>query len=379
MMNREPSHSPAENMNEHAAKESVWRRVWNSLIHNWGWKLLSLALAVCLWGVLISQDNALPRDKEIDGVRVVVSNAAALRSNGLIVVDGLQDVETAAIRARVPQKNYPSASAAHYTVRLDLSQIQEAGEQTVTLTASAANTAQYGTVLEVLHPDVTLQVEEYVTQRRVPVEVRQIGEAPEGCYPGEMRKTADYVDVSGPKSVVEAAVRCVVEYDLTNLSPKNSPNAVSLPFFFEDRQGAPLDGSNLTVVISEQYSAISRIGITQNVYYMAQVPVDVSAAVVGQPKEGYAVKEIRVVPETVTLLSESESVIAPYREEGAKIYPTSQIDISDKDTVTPASLSLFIPEEITNSAKINSALVIVTILPDAFVNPASDGGTENTP
>ena len=226
MMNREPARPLSEPAAE-APRRSFWKRLGGSLIHNWGWKALSLALAICLWGVLISQDNALPRDKEIDGVRVVVSNAAALRSNGLIVVDGLQDVETAAIRARVPQKNYPSASAAHYTVRLDLSQIQEAGEQTVTLTASAANTAQYGTVLEVLHPDVTLQVEEYVTQRRVPVEVRQIGEAPEGCYPGEMRKTADYVDVSGPKSVVEAAVPSSFVYQYTpQLSPQRQVSGV---------------------------------------------------------------------------------------------------------------------------------------------------------
>ena len=238
MMNRDAGRAlPEQNGGETTPRENLGKRMLGGLIHNWGWKILSLVLAVCLWGVLISQDNALPRDKVIPDVRISVTNAAVLRSNGLIVVSGLEDLETVSIRARVPQRNYPSASASNYTARLDLGQIQEPGIQTLSLTAAATNASQYGTVLEVLAPEVTLEVEEYVTQRRVPVEVRQEGEPPEGCYPGEIQRTADYVDISGPKSVVEAAVRCVVVYDRSGLNPNNSPNAVNLPFVFEDSQG----------------------------------------------------------------------------------------------------------------------------------------------
>lgn len=378
MMNRDAGRSLSEqNGGENTPRESLGKRLLGSLIHNWGWKILSLVLAIGLWGVLISQDNALPRDKVISDVRITVSNAAVLRSNGLIVVSGLEDLETVSIRARVPQRNYPSASASNYTARLDLAQIQEAGTQTLALTASATNASQYGNVLEVLAPEVTLEVEEYVTQRRVPVEVRQVGEVPADCYPGDIQRTADYVDISGPKSVVEAAVRCVVEYDRSTLNPNSSPNAINLPFVFEDAQGNSLDSSRLNVTVSGQSATIQRIGITQEVYHMAQVPVDVSTALVGQPAEGYAVSSVRIVPESVTLAG-SESAIAPYREAGAAIYPVEQISTEGAAQTVTAYVGLSVPGDM-DFVSANSALIIVTILPESFVNSAADGGTENAP
>ena len=376
MMNREPARPLSESGAE-APRKSIWKRLGGSLIHNWGWKALSLALAIGLWGVLISQDDALPRDKTIEGVRVAVSNAALLRSNGLIVVGGLEDVDTVSLRARVPQKNYPSASAAQYTARLDLSQIQEAGEQKVNITASASNASQYGTVQEIYGGEVTVQVEEYITRRRIPVEVRQTGEAPEGCYAGDIQRSADYVDVSGPRSVVEAAARCVVEYDRSALNPESSSNAVSLPFFFEDRQGNALDGGNLNVTITDQYTTIQRINVTQDVYYMAQVPVDVSATLVGQPAEGFAVSSVRVVPDVITLAGDEEAV-APFRAEGAALYPVEQLDISGRANTVTGYIALSVPGDL-KYVSADSALIIVTIMPEEFVNASAAGGGESAP
>ena len=376
MMNREPVRALPDQGNE-APRKSLWKRLADSLTHNWGWKALSLVLALCLWGVLISQDDALPRDKVIEDVRVSVINASVLRSNGLMVVSGLDDVDTVRLRARVPQKNYPSASAAQYTARLDLSQIQEAGAQTVTITASAANASQYGSVLEVYDAEVTLQVEEYITRRGVPVEVRQVGEVPAGCYAGDIQRSTDYVDVSGPRSVVEKVARCVVEYDRSALTPHNSPNAVSLPFSFEDRQGAALDGSNLTAAISNQNTVIQRIAITQDVYFMAQVPVNTDATLVGTPAEGYAVSSVRVVPETV-ILAGSESAVAPYLAEGAAVYPVEQLDITGRSNTVTGYFALGVPGDM-DYVSVNSALIIVTILPEAFVNSTAEGDVENAP
>ena len=70
MMKNDAAPSPSEQ--EKKKEQSIGRRLLNALIHNWGWKVASLALAVCLWGVLITQDTSLPRTKTIEGVRVGV-------------------------------------------------------------------------------------------------------------------------------------------------------------------------------------------------------------------------------------------------------------------------------------------------------------------
>ena len=351
-------------------KPGFARKVWNVVTHNWAWKAASLALAVCLWGVLITQDTSLPRTKTIEGVRVSITNAAVLRSNGLIVVSGLEDVDTVNLRASVPQRNFTSAAAANYIARLDVSQIQAAGEQTLKITATAANATQYGTVLEVIDPDVKVVVEEYGTLSGVPVEVRRSGDIPEGIYATAITRSVESVDISGPKSIVEQAARCVVEYDQSGLSLAHTPNTVSLPFFFEDTEGNKLDSTNFTVTPRGQASGIQRITISQNVYAMTRVKVDENALLKGEPAPGYAISNIRVIPTSITLAG-SEVAIAPYLEEGASLFPYEPVDISGQSRTVSQLLYLNTPGNMDYISN-NTVQVVVTILPEEFVKLSTD-------
>ena len=370
MMKNDAAPSPSEQ--EKKKEQSIGHKLLNVLIHNWGWKLGSLALAVCLWGILITQDTSLPRTKTIEGVRVSVTNATALRSNGLIVVSGLENLDTVNLRASVPQRNYNAASASNYLARLDISQIQTAGEQTLRITASASNATQYGTVLEVLAPDVKVVVEEYGSLSGVPVEVRRSGEVPEGIYATAITRSTESVDISGPKSIVEKAARCVVEYDQSALSLANTPNTVSLPFYFEDAEGNILDDSNLTVTPHGQSTAIQRITVRQEVYYLARVKVATDALVTGEPAEGYAVSSIRVMPQTVTL-GGGQVAIAPYLEESAALYAYDQVDISGQSRTVTQLLYLNTPGNVDYISN-NTVQVIVNIVPEEFVNVTSSQG-----
>lgn len=368
--NSDAARVPAEQ--ENAGKEKGFKRLLHALTHNWGWKIASLALAICLWGILITQDTSLPREKVIEGVRVTVANSAALRTNGMVVVDGLDEVSTVNLRVSVPQKNYTAAAAANYSARLDLSQIQTTGEQTLEITASASNAAQFGTVLEVYDAEVVVNVEEYSTQTQVPVEVRLTGEMPEDYYGGALSLSADSVDISGPASVVEKAARCVVNYDQSSLSPERSPNAVNLPFYFEDAEGNLLDGSALTVTPHGQSTAIQRIAVRQDVYYLARVKVDTDALVTGEPADGYAVSSIRVMPQTVTL-GGSQVAIAPYLAEDAALYAYEQVDISGQSRTVTQLLYLNTPGNVDYISN-NTVQVIVTIVPEEFMDVASGAG-----
>ena len=370
MMNEDrPAAGPEKNKISKA--RSLGRRLIRGLTHQWGWKLMSLVLAMCLWGVLISQDSALPRDKVISGIRVSVINAASLRSSGYIVVDGLDELGTVSIRARVPQKNYSAVSASNFTARLDLSQIQEAGQQKAAVTVASTNAGQYGTVLEVLSPEILLTVEEYGTQARVPVEVRLEGEVPEQYFAGALSRTVEYVDISGPKSKVERVARCVVSWDQSALTPDRSPNTANLPFTFEDAEGAAVDAENISATVSGQSSAVARIGVSQEVYYKAQVPVNTDSLYTGAPAEGYAVSSVRVSPESVTIAGSKEA-IAPYLEPGSTFYTYEQVDIDGQNRTVSGFLTLRSPQNM-DYISASAVQVIVSILPEAFVNAASDG------
>ena len=376
MMKNDVPRTPVPEQETTAPKKNIWRSIWQRVSHNWLWKVASLVMAISLWGVLITQDTALPRDKVIDNVRVTITNAVTLRNNGYIVVSGLDDVQPVRLRARVPQRNYTTAASDNYTARLDLSQIQGTGEQTVKITASSSNSSQYGTVMEVYEPEVTLWVEEYSALSNVPVEVRLTGEMSGDYFATSLTRSVEAVDVSGPKSVVEKVARCVLDYDQSTLTPERSPNSASLPFYFEDAAGNQLDSENLTVTPRGQSTAIQRITVTQDVYYLARVSVDMEALVAGEPAEGYAVSSIRVTPETITLAG-SEVALASFLE-GAKLYPYEQVNISGQSRTVSQLLYLNTPGNVEYISN-NAVQVVVTILPEEFVSMAPGGATEQNP
>lgn len=373
--------APAPPEQESTAKESRFKKflthLWRGISHNWGWKVGSLALAICLWGALISQDTALPRDKVIEDIRVTVTNAATLRSNGLIVVSGLEDVDTVSIRASVPQKNYTTVSNSNFTARLDLTQIQAAGEQTVKIAVTSTNASQYGTVKEIMNSEVQVVVEELDSLSDVPVEVRRIGEVPQGYYAAALNRSVDYVNVTGPRSVIENVARCVISFDQSTLDPDRSPNTASLPFVFEDLDGNVLDSSRLIVTPKGQTAAITRITVSQEVYYLARVPVATDALLKGDPDEDYAVTSVRVTPATITIAG-SKAAIAPYLEEGAAIYPFDQVNISGQSRTVSQLLYLNTPGNVEYISN-NAVQVVVTILPEVFAVDAGGVTTELNP
>ena len=205
------------------------------LLRNWQWKLLSLFLAVCLWSGLITQDDSLTREKTFTDVAINITNADTLRRNGFIIVEGLDNLPTARIHVDVPQKNYNTVTASNYNLRVDLSRIREAGEQTLQVLSSSSS--NYGTVTSVSVDSVPVRVDEYITRSRIPVRLNMTGQLPEGFYAGEAQVDPVYVVVSGPKSLVENVVRCVADYDLSAISAQFGTERTAVPFRLIDGNG----------------------------------------------------------------------------------------------------------------------------------------------
>ena len=99
---------------------------------------------------------------------VSVVGADTLRRNsGLIVLSGLEDENlTARLRVDVPQREYNTVTASNYNPRVDLTRITEAGEQTLRINTTSTST--YGTVRGISPETITVVVDQFVTNYRVP-------------------------------------------------------------------------------------------------------------------------------------------------------------------------------------------------------------------
>lgn len=338
MMNNDTPQTgiPAEKEKDLSFKKTL-QKFWKRVTHQWGWKLTSVVLAICLWGGLISQDTTLPRTKTFSDVKITVTNASVLRQNGLIVVSGLEELPLVKITAQLPQSNYSAATADRYTVRADLTQVKGTGEQTILLTASTSNAAQYGTVIDISIPQITVQVEEYVTRTRVPVHLKSTGDVPEGFYATTALCDPLTVDISGPRSVVESIAKCVVQYDTAFLEPVQGTARTSAPFILLDRSGNEVDTANLTV--SSQSITLRDVIVEQTLYPTLEVPISTENLVYGTPAEGYQVTGVTVVPSSVVIAARD---LTPYQKEGTYFYLLGRVNVngesqSKTETITISS------------------------------------------
>jgi len=266
------------------------------ILNNWQWKLLSFLIAVLLWGGLITQDDSLTREKTFNDVTLNITNSDTLRRNGYIIVDGLDDLPTLKMRVEVPQRMYATVAASNYNPRIDLSKINGIGQQTLKI--STTNTTTYGIVSDISETHVTLTVEEYITRSRIPVRLSVIGEFAEGLYGATPSTDPLYVTVSGPKSLVNNIVRCVVEYNVSELKDTGNERT-AIPFTLVDSKGKAID-STLIEVTSESV-LLDSIMVEQNIYASKTLPINTIGLTSGSPSGGYAIKSVTAEPATITV------------------------------------------------------------------------------
>lgn len=330
-------------------------RAAQRIAHNWPWKLLALFLALCLWAGLITQDKTLTRERVFYDVPVTISGSDTLRrNNGLIVVSGLDDEAlTVRMRVEVPQGEYNTVTASNYNPRVELSRIKEAGEQTLRIATSSTST--YGSVTSIWPDTVTVVVDEYVTNYRVPVVVNITGEYPDGYRGGTASADPSSVTISGPKSVVDQIVRVYVDYSLEWLPSRAGRVRTALPMRFTNADGETIESDLLEVTSAEV--VLRSIIVDQTLYPTRTLSLSAGDLIQGQPADGYRVVSTGVSPSSILAAGEEDS-LALLEE----LYLESPVDVSGATESFTATVKVRKPGDV-NYLSAETVTVAVQIEP----------------
>lgn len=330
-------------------------RVVQMIRHNWPWKLLALFLALCLWAGLITQDKTLTRERVFYDVPVTISGSDTLRRNsGLIVVSGLDDEAlTVRMRVEVPQGEYNTVTASNYNPRVELSRIKETGEQTLRIATSSTST--YGSVTSIWPDTVTVVVDEYVTNYRVPVVINISGEYPEGYRGGTASADPSTVTISGPKSVVDRIARVYVDYDLGRLISRAGRVRSALPMRFVDADGETIESDLLEVTSADV--VLRSIIVDQVLYSTRTLSLSAQDLVQGQPAEGYRVVSTGVSPSSILAAGEEDAL-----DLLDELYLESPVDVSGATESFTATVKVRKPGDI-NYLSAETVTVAVQIEP----------------
>ncbi|MGI6690212.1 MAG: YbbR-like domain-containing protein [Christensenellales bacterium] len=294
---------PSQDTGHLNLKELV-RRGWHMLANRWMMKLVCLLLAIVLWGGIISQDSTLIREKTFDNVEVSAINSDVLLRNGLIVVSGLETLPQVRMKADVPQRSYATVTPQTFNLRIDLSRITSTGKQTLPIIHTSSNT--YGSVNWLSSTEVTVEVDEYVARRRIPVQLDIKSTAPAGFYAMPPSVDPALVTISGPASMIKNVVRCVVPYDLSMLPAQAGTQYSALPFHLQDVNQNNIS-SNLISVTSESV-LLDTMLVEQVLYPMKSVDINLTGITTGQPAPGYHVASVTADPAFVGIAGSSDFI-----------------------------------------------------------------------
>ncbi len=355
-MNTEPQKSAQSDRraSKKLTPKTLLKYIIKTVLHNWGWKLAALLLAVGLWAGLITQDPTLTRERTFTDVPISIVGNDSLRRNGLIVLSGLEDEAlTARLRADVPQREYNTVSVTSYYTRVDLSRITETGEQTLRIITSSTPT--YGTVQSVTPDSIDVVVDNYITNYRIPVVINTIGDYPPGFYGPSPNADPSVVAVSGPKSIVDRITRVYVDFDISKLEPTEKLNRNALAIRFADAEGNAVE-SDLLEVTSAGVLLRSVI-VQQQLYPCKLLPVSEHELLTGTPAEGYYVSNVNVTPSSVSAAGSREALQAL-----ESITTISPVDVSGKTEPFSTEARLSKPID-ANHISSDAVMIEVTIEP----------------
>ena len=268
---------------------------WTLLSHNFGLKVLSLAIAILLWNFVITTNSSITRTKTISDLSGYISGQTVMNTSyGLALLDDpaemLSDIS---VVVEVSQSEFARVSSDNVQVTLDLSSVRRAGTQEVALKASTS----YGRVVQIIPDSLTLTFET-LDSRVIPVNVQMVGDAEADRWYNVNRSNPSALTIKGPASVVQSIVSAYVYIDVTGA---RNPFTAAERYVLLDSEGNEIPQTMLD-------RSSSSISVSLDVYPTKEIPISTELAnvITGQPAEGYVVESVSIQPNTLTVVAEQE-------------------------------------------------------------------------
>ena len=331
----------------------IWKATCHVLFHN-GWvKLIALLISLVLWAGLISQDETLTRDKTWQNVNISVSGEDSLKRSGFIVVSDLEELLSGvSVTAAVPQKQYESAEASAYNLRIDLSRLKGTGMQELKILSTGS--AAYGKIVNTVPAVLNVEVEEYSVRQRIPVSVKVGGEYQNGWYRNWYMPNPNVdptlITVSGPRDLAQSISIARVFIDPDKLEWAEGTLWTTGEIKLYNRAGEEIQSPLLD--ITTEGTTIDTVLIEGNVLPTKSFSVSNMIEMQGDVKEGYRLVSFKVSPETVTVAARNEVL-----EQMNELALDRNISLEDLEETTVFQLKVQKPSE---DAVLSNETVTVT-------------------
>lgn len=319
------------------------------LMKDFGWKLLSLAIAICLWFIVINIED--PVETRNFSVTLEILNDATITDRGQII-SNYDEIYGQKINIRV--RGQRIALDRLYQNRdeirayIDLSTVDETpgyGETVpvpVVVKLPSALSASYE--IEGKSPGtITLVVE-----NRVSVEKTIVLDMQGGVDANYTLATPELspktVTVSGSQTMVDTVDTVKASVNIDNIK-EDSHYTANLEAY--DAKGIQVTGVNLSIQTVDVYVPVKMSKKVKLVYTST-----------GAPKDGYLVDDVTCVPEYVYVLGREETL----KDFDEIILPSVNVEGKDADTSMTFGLKYFLQDGMKLKDGTNDKVVITVAI-----------------
>ena len=329
------------------------------LTNNLGLKLISVALSVILWLIVVSIDDPVI-SRTYSGIEVEVLNADAVTSQGKVyeILDGSNIISvTLSAKRSILEK----MSRDYIRATADLK------EMTILNSASIdVKTTRYSDMISSITPltkNLKLAVED-LEKKQLSINVETVGNPAKGYVVGSNSPSVNITSVSGPASVVSKLSRAVATVDVSGATANIRASSKVVLY---DGNGDVVNNSALTVGVTE-------ILVDVDILETKEIPI--KASVSGTAADGYSYTGIVTVePENVTIAGSGST----YKSLESIAIPPEAVSIDDADNTVVCTFDIndYLPSGIRLADSDHDGTVTVTAYIGKLENTLIDIPTAN--
>lgn len=331
-----------------------------NMINKFTLKILSLIIAILIWLLVRNVDDPIIV-RTFYEIPVRIENASYFAENLEIplLVDGKDTVK---VRIKGVRSVVNKLKKEDITAVADMTQIISKDTTPIMVPVEVTCTGISDSDITVRPRNIQVNIEKQKSVEKT-IAVSTGDTQPDKDYEiGNLKANPEKVTISGPESIIDRIDKVVALVDVTGRKESN----------IEIKSQLKIYDKNLDELSVKQLEYLNIKEISDNTiriqaqFWKVKQNVKIKAEYSGEPKHGYEVDSINLVPDTVSVAGTEEALKKLEKEGNTLEIPGKYIDVTDKtgDFDENIDLNELLPEDLKLVRDLNSSVIAtVKILP----------------
>lgn len=331
-----------------------------NMINKFTLKVLSLIIAILIWLLVRNVDDPIVV-RTFYEIPVSIENASYLAENLEIplLVDGKDTVK---VRVKGARSVVSKLKKEDIKAVADMTQIISKDTTPIMVPVEVTGTGISDSDITVRPRNIQVDIEKQKSVEKT-IAVSTGDTQPDKDYEiGNLKANPEKVTISGPETIINKIDKVVALIDVTGRKESN----------IEIKSQLKIYDKNLDELSPKQLEYLNLKEISDNTikiqaqFWKVEQNVKIRAEYSGEPRQGYEVDSINLVPDTISVAGTDEALKELEKKGNTLEIPGKYIDVTDKTTDFEENIDLneLLPEDLKLVRDLNSSVIAtVKILP----------------